>query len=129
MKRIQASIFLFLAVTAAVTAIAATPMTVETLLKLHRLGDPQVSPDGKTVVYSVMSPNLEANSRPASIWTVPADGGTPRKLVDGSRPRWSPDGKRIAYIGGGQIWIMAADGSGAKEVTRISTGADGETWS
>lgn len=126
MKKFLGVVFLF----AATLAFAGNPMTVETLLKLHRLGDPQVSPDGKTVVYQVTSPNLQANTRPNAIWTVSIDGGAPRKLKDdATRPRWSPDGKRIAYIHGDQIWTMAPDGSAEKQVTHISTGADGETWS
>jgi len=120
----------FILVLISTIAMAGTPMTVETLLKLHRLSDPQVSPDGKTVVYSAMSPNLEANTRPTRVWAVSIEGGAPRMLKDAaSRARWSPDGKRIAYISGGQIWTMAADGSDAKQITHIATDADGETWS
>src|SRR5882724_2149955 len=103
----------------------AAPMTVETLLKLHRISDLQISPDGKWIAYSVMSPNLEANTKPSQIFVVGIDGGTPKQLTregsQNSRPRWSPDGKRIAYIsnrgGASQVWTMAADGSDAKQVT------------
>ncbi len=119
------------------TAFAGTPLTVETLLKLYRLGDPQVSPDGAAIVYQAMAPDLAANTRPNQIWSVAINGGTPKQIThEGSqntRPRWSPDGKRIAFIsdrgGSSQIWTMAPDGSDAKQVTRISSEADGETWS
>src|SRR5207253_7159902 len=44
-------------------------------------------------------------------------------------PRWSPDGKRIAYTTGGQVWTMDADGSHRDQVTKISTDAGGPLWS
>ncbi len=116
---------------------AAGVMTPELLWKLQRVSDPQVSPDGRTVVYSVVSPNLDANIKPSQIWSIPLGGGAAKQLTrEGSqnlRPRWSPDGRRIAFTsnrgGSMQIWTMAADGSDPKQVTRIYTEASGETWS
>ena len=112
------------------TCALAAPMTVETLLKLHRIGEPQLSPDGKTIAYEVITPNLEANTVAVVDLhrAIGIEGGTPRKLGDGTRPRWSPDGKRIAIIRNGQVWTISPDGSDAKQVTRISTEADGEIW-
>src|SRR4026209_312009 len=46
-----------------------------------------------------------------------------------SAPRWSPDGKKIAFTTGGQIWVMDADGDNMEQVTKISTGAAGPVWS
>ena len=113
------------------------PMTVDVLLKLHRISDPQVSPDGRTVVFSIVSPNFEANTRPSQIWAVSMEGGSPRQLTrEGSQntqPRWSPDGRRIAFVsnrgGSAQVWTMAADGTAPRQVTRISTEAGGVVWS
>jgi dipeptidyl aminopeptidase/acylaminoacyl peptidase len=110
------------------------PFTVDALLQVQRIGDPQISPDGKTVAFSVGTPDLVANKIVNSIWTVPTAGGARRKLADqAERPRWSPDGKHIFYTGteGGvsQIWSMNPDGSDHRQVTHLSTEASGETIS
>ena len=72
----------------------------------------------------------------ASFWLVSAEGGEPRQLTrgDGSdtRPRWSPDGKSLAFIstrgGKSQVWILPMDGGDAWPLTSLSTEADGVTW-
>jgi dipeptidyl aminopeptidase/acylaminoacyl peptidase len=104
------------------------PFDPNALLKIQRIGDPQISPDGKTVAFSVVIPDVAANKSLHSIWTVPLVGGPPRKLTDNAdRPRWSPDGKVIYYVASGQIWKMNPDGSSAPtQATNLSTEADGE---
>src|SRR5262249_51786107 len=61
------------------------------------------------------------------------DGDNQREITHGdksnSSPRWSPDGKRIAFLYDGQIWTMKSDGGDREQVTRISTGAGGPVWS
>ena len=101
------------------------------MLKIQRIADPQLSPDGKTVAFSVTTPNLDQNKSIHSVWSVPLDGGVPRKLADqADRPRWSPDGRRIYYVSSAsdasQIFSMNPDGSGVSQVTRLATEADGE---
>jgi dipeptidyl aminopeptidase/acylaminoacyl peptidase len=110
---------------------------VNAMLELKRISDPQISPDGRTVVFTVQSVDVEANKKPQQIWTVPVDGGAPRQITrDGEanhRARWSADGRQIAYIsersGSSQIWIMDADGGNAKQITNLSTEADGVLFS
>ena len=101
------------------------------MLRIQRVGDPQLSPDGKTVAFAVSTPNLTENRLDHTVWSVPLDGGTPRRLADrADRPRWSPDGKRILYVstisGASQIWSMNPDGTGIAQVTKLATEADGE---
>src|SRR5580704_7811758 len=102
-----------------------------------RVGEPQISPDGNWIAYSVATPDLEANRSVRDIWVVAAGGGgEARQLTRGgsdTRARWSPDGKKLAFISGRsgtpQIYWIALDGGEATRLTSISTGADNELWS
>ena len=110
------------------------PFDAATLLKIQRIGDPQLSPDGKTVAFAVAVPNVGENKSIHSVWTVPLEGGPPRKLAEpADRPRWSPDGKRIYYVsassGTSQIWEMNPDGAQATQITKLASEADGEVVS
>jgi dipeptidyl aminopeptidase/acylaminoacyl peptidase len=107
------------------------PFDASALLKIQRISDPQLSPDGKTVAFAVSAPDIAGNKSAHSVWSVPLEGGAPRKLADlADRPRWSHDGKRIFYVSTtgdvSQIWSMNPDGSGVTQVTRLATEADGE---
>jgi dipeptidyl aminopeptidase/acylaminoacyl peptidase len=103
---------------------------VQALLKIARIGETQLSPDGKAVAFTVQTVDLDQNSKPKQIYLVPTDGGTPRPIASqGERPEWSPDSKRIAFIsnrgGSAQVWIMKPDGSEARQITNLSTEASG----
>ncbi|HSE34454.1 MAG TPA: S9 family peptidase [Pyrinomonadaceae bacterium] len=107
--------------------------TVEDLMKVRRVGDPQVSPDGRHVALTVGDVNFDANRIVTQIYVVPAGGGEIKQLTSGERsssaPRWSPDGKKIAFTTGGQVWVMDADGDNKEQVTKISTSAASPVWS
>ena len=111
----------------------AGPFNVETLLRIQRISDPALSPDGKLVAYSVATPDLDKNSQNKQIYSVPVMGGAPRLLThDGTaneRPRWSPDSRQIYFIssrgGASQVWAMDADGSRPRQITKLSTEASG----
>ena len=107
------------------------PFNTDALLKIQRLSDPQLSPDGKTVAFSSSTPDVAANRSVHSIWSVPLEGGSPVKLVEpGDRPRWAPNGKGIYYTtaesGTSQIWRMNPDGSAAAQITKLATEASGQ---
>jgi len=106
------------------------------LIQMHRVGEAQVSPDGKWVAYTVSTPDMDANRGVSNIWIVPATGGAAMQLTQSgpdSSPVWSPDGKTIAFLssrsGDSQVYLLSMDGGEAKPLTTISTGVDIAKWS
>src|SRR3954467_9558181 len=119
------------------------PITFEDMMKLKRLSDPVISPDGKWVMYTAMDVDLEGNTKRNHLWLVPRAGGDAKQITSSapgeSRGRFSPDGKRVLFIsardGGSQIWLQDFDSSNgalsgeAKRLTNIPSEADGASWS
>lgn len=83
-------------------------MSPEVLLSLGRLSDPQLSPDGKTILYGVSYTDISANRSVRNLYTIPVSGGTPTSLTkDGksiSNARWAPDGKAIYFLKESQLY-------------------------
>jgi Tol biopolymer transport system component len=112
-------------------------MTLDDLFRFKRVGDPQVSPDGKQVAYVITTVDPAENRTASSIWVAPADKGEPRQLTNSGKrdrhPRWSPDGKRILFesnrSGTNQLWVIPLAGGEARQLTTISTGAGSALWS
>jgi len=106
-------------------------MTVDDLITAVRVSDPQLSPDGTRVLFVRTTTDGKSGKRNADIWTVPADGSAGPKELIGSdaadnTPRYSPDGKRIAFIssrdGAPQVYVADASGGGVRKVTNLSMG-------
>ncbi len=134
MKRIFFLLFLFAFAFANSNAQQTSAFNFNDLMKVRRVGDPQISPDGRFVAYTIGNVDMAANKVVSQIYVVPTAGGEIKQITKGdksnSSPRWSPDGKRIAFTTGGQIWTMDADdGDDRKQITKISTGAGNPVWS
>ena len=124
------------------TAPGKRPMTFEDLMKMKRLGETAVSPDGKWLAYSVTTVNLDQNTKTAELWLQAIAGGEPKKL-DGTQPgdsgiQFAPGGRFVLFLsgreGGQQVWTAEFDpASGAtaspKKLTAISTEAGDALWS
>ena len=118
-------------------AAPAKPITFDDFIRIKRVSDPQVSPDGSLIAFVVTIMDKEANKGNSDIWIVPVKGGEMRQLTSGPKadfnPRWSPDGKKIAFIsartGTPQVYIISLAGGEASPLTSLSTGASGVIWS
>src|ERR1041385_4242546 len=133
MKRFIVLVAVLLVALCSLAAAQTRAYSIEDLLKVRRVGDPQISPDGKHVAFTIGDVNFDANKVVNQIYVTSIDGGSPKQLTNGqsssSAPRWSPDGKKIAFTTGGQVWVMDADGDHKDQVTKISTGAAAPVWS
>ncbi|MCP4657155.1 MAG: S9 family peptidase [bacterium] len=116
---------------------AERPITPEDLYNIQRVSDPRVSPDGKWIAVVVAVPDLEENRLDSDIWLVPLDGGEPKRLTHGPKkddsPRWSPDGKRLAFIsdrnGTEDLYLINVRRGEARQLTSSETDLDDPRWS
>ncbi len=124
---------LSLCLATAVPAEETHPFTVHDLLAMERISDPQVSPDGKQVAFTLRTTDLEANKGRTDLWLVGTDGSDPRRLTaheaGDSSPRWSPDGKHVYFLssrsGSSQVWAIRPDGGEARQVTKLALDVGG----
>ena len=118
-------------------------ITLDDLHAIKAVGDPQRSPDGAWIAYTVAASDAEKDKRNTDIWMVSADGARNVQLTftpDGENaPRWSPDGKYLSFIAsrgtedekkkGGQVWLLDRNGGEAQKLTDIDGGVSEYSWS
>ena len=124
-----------LVLTASVEAQQATrPLTFEDFAAVQLVSDPQLSSDGRSLLYALRTTDVEANRRTtytmlASVAAPVSARRFPNDTTRATEARWSPDGSRVAYIAGGQLWVADASGANATRVTNLAGGASGVVWS
>lgn len=141
MKRAIASFIIILlslsALASAKTTQPAKSFTIGDLISMRRVSDPQISPDGRTIAYTIADTDKAANKRTTQIYLMSVDGGDARQLTNekasSSAPRWSPDGRRLAFVsardGEAQIWTMDVDSGEAKKMTNVAFSVADPVWS
>ena len=110
-------------------------LTLDSYFDLEDVQDPQLSPDGKQIIYTRRWVDKLNDRWESSLWIMNADGSRSRALVNGSNAIWSPDGTRIAYLqrgepSGTQIWVRFMDGDAAPtQITRLTETPSDVQWS
>lgn len=106
----------------------AHPFSVGDMLAMDRISEPQVSPDGKLIVFVLKKTELEKNKLLSDLWLVGVDGKGLRRLTshpgNDSNPRWAADGKMVWFIsdraGSTQVWRIRIDGGEAEQITELA---------
>lgn len=108
-------------------------MTPEALWAMGRIGGATASPDGKQVVYQVGYYSVKQNKSQQMLFVMDADGKNKRQLTTGQQSEtdgaWIDQGRRIAFLTGGQLWSMNSDGSDRKQLTNSSVDIEGFKFS
>src|SRR5580765_467364 len=146
MNRRTFSQSLLLIVVAAVVVCGQTtrrPLKLDDLTRFRNVGDPQCSPDGNSVAYTVSTIDVKDDKSSTHIWMVGCDGRNDRQITfssDSERtPRWSPDGKYLSFtssrssgkpgVRGSQIWLLDRSGGEAYQLTDFKGRLQGFEWS
>jgi len=139
--RRRTKLALFLALLSGIAVADTSPrlITEKDLLAFKWIADPQISPDGASVAYVLVTVNEKEDRYETSLWVVPATGASePRRLTTGPRdaaPRWSPDGRTIAFSRGAdekarpQIYLLSMSGGEPRRLTDLPRGAGVPAWS
>jgi dipeptidyl aminopeptidase/acylaminoacyl peptidase len=120
------------------TPAALRNITIDDYFQIRDVGQPELSPDGQWVAYTVRSKMLKEDKNETRIWMVSAHGGDPLPMtaegISSGHPRWSPDGKYLAFTssrngGKSQVWLLNRVGGEAVKLTDISQGVGDFEWS
>lgn len=113
-------------------------ITIDDYFQIREVSDPQLSPDGQWVAYTVKTALLKEDKNEERIWRAPIGGGEPVPMsaegVSSSHPRWSPDGKYLAFLsarseGKTQVWLLNRLGGEAQRLTDTPQNVDDFAWS
>jgi dipeptidyl aminopeptidase/acylaminoacyl peptidase len=120
---------------------ARRPVTLDDLQRLKDVSDPQLSPDGRWVAYTVSEVDVKGDQHVSDLWMTSWDGGATLRLTSTPKesehtPRWSPDGKWLAFLSSrgdahesDQLWLLNRDGGEAVKATDLRAGIDDYVWS
>ena len=112
------------------------PMTLVDIAELPRLNVPQLSPDGRTLVYFLSAADWKADRPVYHLWRQTVGGGAPAQMTfseGGDVPapgslRWSPDGTTLLFLREGQLFLLSADGGEPRALTHHATSVSAPSW-
>ena len=138
--RISVFAFPLLFAALSVSAQQKRPVQLDDLERLKEISDPELSPDGRWILYTVSTITKEADHRETELWEVSWDGTQTIQLTSGhdgvGEARWSPDGKYISFLSsrtgpakGSQIWVLDRRGGEASQLTALNGRIRSYAWS
>ena len=122
---------------------AKRPLKLDDLARFRNVSDPQLSPDGQWIAYTVSTIDTKEDKTNTHIWLVGYDGKNDRQITfstdSENSPRWSPDGKYLAFtssrssgkpgVRGSQVWLLDRSGGEAYQLTELKGRLQGYEWS